>query len=909
MIAPIIACRKLVGREVDLAHLLERRRRASRADGGIVTIAGDAGIGKSRLVAEFRTALRGMRVRVAVAHCRQFAEQPYAPLLDLLRQLGSSHAPLEAASSRDELFGRIVEAFVTVGQNRCVVAIVEDVHWADRATIELLAALGRAAASERVLVVATYRTDALTQAPALHAAIARLGSADYASRINLRALEAGDVRALIDGALGAIPLSADVRATVASLCEGNPFFTEELLKSALERCEGPGEPALPATISAAVMERLAPLSGDDYDVLAQAAVVGRRFTIAALEATLTLAPDRIRHALRLARDLRVIAEDDGDELRFRHALTRETILEGFLTAQRIELHRRVAVYLEGLPDAARSVQGLAYHWWAANDATKAAHYGALAGDESMRVFAYEEAVRFFRYAAQFTERASPLGADLRAKIGHAYALCGERSQGLRFMTEAADLHQLLGDLEREAECRITCAAFSYDLRIAEAAQPLSDIGQRLEKAGLAAALRRVELTRAEILSAQGAFADAREILERLKEPPASSPLLERMPYFAARARLLAQEADIDGYIANAKTVLDMIGDELAWLRAIVLNNATNVTIELGYLAHARVFLGEAEQLATDHKLRVQMAFALGYRARIQYLSGNLSAAKATVAQGLAIATDHRNARLGIVAQGTLIALLRGDDELLALCSDGDLVSGDEVPVMVAFARTERLRSAGRPDEARRALRAVFDRESHRSVPFEIPLAVARFGSMRDVDVVWCALEGRAGAGRDLALDAMRYLFEAIVLERRADARAPARAIEAADAFAAIGYPLWRADALRVAGRAQEAVAVYRSIGAVARLRDVAGSGLLDPAPVPSAATVTGTLTPREREVAKRVRAGASNAEIAAALGVSVKGVEKHLGAIYRKLNIVSRAKLIVHLKGATPEGQGAVPGG
>lgn len=97
MIAQAVVSRELIGREAELAHLHERRRGASRAHGGLVLVAGEAGLGKSRLLAEFRTALAGLRVRAVVSHCRQFAQRPYGPILDALAQLDPARARLEPA--------------------------------------------------------------------------------------------------------------------------------------------------------------------------------------------------------------------------------------------------------------------------------------------------------------------------------------------------------------------------------------------------------------------------------------------------------------------------------------------------------------------------------------------------------------------------------------------------------------------------------------------------------------------------------------------------------------------------------------------------------------------------------------------------------------------------------------------
>jgi predicted ATPase len=164
VIAQAVVCRELIGRDAELAHLHERRREASRAHGGLVLVAGEAGVGKSRLLAEFRASLAGARVRAVASHCRQYAQRPYGPILDALEQLDPARGHLQPAQSRGERFERIVNAFLAAAQRRCVIALIEDIHWTDAASIEQLAALAATAASERLLLVASYRPEASADA-------------------------------------------------------------------------------------------------------------------------------------------------------------------------------------------------------------------------------------------------------------------------------------------------------------------------------------------------------------------------------------------------------------------------------------------------------------------------------------------------------------------------------------------------------------------------------------------------------------------------------------------------------------------------------------------------------------------------------------------------------------------------
>jgi predicted ATPase len=178
--------------------------------------------------------------------------------------------------------------------------------------------------------------------------IARLESLHGASRISLQPLTGHELRQVIDNALvEPASLPTETLAAVAQLSDGNPLFAEELLKNALEpRPAGSSAAGLPTSIRAAVLERLEPLSAAEFEILAQAAVIGRRFSAAVLEATLDAPREEVRRTLARARTLQLIVEESSDDFRFRHALTREAIYESFLGIQRRELHRRIALHLE-----------------------------------------------------------------------------------------------------------------------------------------------------------------------------------------------------------------------------------------------------------------------------------------------------------------------------------------------------------------------------------------------------------------------------------------------------------------------------------------------------------------------------------------------------------------------------------
>ncbi|HYL27911.1 MAG TPA: ATP-binding protein, partial [Candidatus Nitrosotalea sp.] len=141
-----------------MSHLLQRRREASAGRGGLVLVSGDAGSGKSRLLAEFRDNLDSARLHVAVAQCSESPGRPYSAVLDAISLLSGTPPPIGPAPSRVEQFSQIQRQIRTLAQRRTLVMLIEDVHWAGSDTLELLEAIVSNAGAMRLLVVATQRT-------------------------------------------------------------------------------------------------------------------------------------------------------------------------------------------------------------------------------------------------------------------------------------------------------------------------------------------------------------------------------------------------------------------------------------------------------------------------------------------------------------------------------------------------------------------------------------------------------------------------------------------------------------------------------------------------------------------------------------------------------------------------------
>jgi predicted ATPase len=428
-----VASPTFVGRLEELELLEAARRRAADADPAVVLVGGEAGVGKTRLVAELtaRCAIDGTRVLVGGCVPVGDGALPYAPIVEALRVLladlgvgavrelvGPSWPelarllPALGASDRSgqseqaaqaRLFELLLGLLRRVGEQAPLVLVVEDLHWADRSTRDLLAFLVRNLRRERILVVVTYRNDEPGQ-QRLGPYLAELDRGGPVQRLELPRLDETETGAQLVGILGAAP-AADLVEAVFARSEGNPFFNEELL--AMVRA---GSGVLPATLRDLLGGRVQALPERAQQVLEVVAVAGRRVAHRLLAAVAGLSDAQLDQALRaaVANQLLVTAPDE-DGYQVRHALLREVIDANLLPGERARLHADLAQALTERPEladgpAAMAAAEVAAHWDAAGQPTRALPARVQAGLAAERGHAFPEAQRHYDRALELWDQ-------------------------------------------------------------------------------------------------------------------------------------------------------------------------------------------------------------------------------------------------------------------------------------------------------------------------------------------------------------------------------------------------------------------------------------------------------------------------------------------------------------------------
>ena len=377
-----IVCPTIVGRDEEWSRLIAALDGVEDGHGGLICVMGEAGIGKSRLVTELCTTVRERGVSVLMGRAVDTGTPvPFRPLFEALsghfRRAGASdHPGLEPIratlaqlvpewrrpgeeiyrASPMELGEAILRLLSGIADSHGCVLVLEDLHWADPDTAAVLEYIGDNIGSVPVLCVATLRPDATT--PALRV-VRELASRRNATILELRRLTATDLAAMTQLCLGTATLPDDIEALVRRFSDGLPFLVEELLSSAVSagslsfgregwHLEGGGAPVIPDRFTELIRRRLGLLTEDAARALTAAAVLGPRFDAGLLPIITGLSMETTTQALRdgIAAQLLVADPADARTFGFRHALTRDSLLDQLLPFERVEVSGRALAALE-----------------------------------------------------------------------------------------------------------------------------------------------------------------------------------------------------------------------------------------------------------------------------------------------------------------------------------------------------------------------------------------------------------------------------------------------------------------------------------------------------------------------------------------------------------------------------------
>lgn len=883
--------------------MLELLRRADDGRGSMVLVGGEAGIGKTRFLAELRARAEGA-ARVLSGSCLEYARTPFGPFLDVLRELDPAALPylkVDGGKTKRQQFAEIADQLGSAAQGQTLVVMIEDLHWADQATLEQLQYLAPKLDATRLLLAVTYRVDEM-QTGAACDVLGKLLRAPHVSGLTLGPLSATETRALIHAQLRTLesPALATI-ARITALAEGNPLFVEELLRSAIGRAAEPAGDDLPPTLRDLVLARTRLLSEQDQRVLATAAALGREFDAEFLAAAAGRAVDEVRDTLRRAREARLVVERRGAIVAyaFRHALIREALYSELLLEEARELHVAVATQLEARHP--ERVGELAYHTWAAGDAEKSIIYNVAAGDRAAAMYAFEDAVLLYERAIELCAEPSLPRARTREKIARALFEAGRSKQAVIYSEASRADYERCGDLRSAAylchdlakHCFAACDRTGCLNALAHAGGLLRRIPAGAENAELLA-----------LLSHQtGRLGDLEGAWQFLDEATRCGDVASGAAAVAfnhARGLANCMAGDADQAVADIQRALSL-------RRPAPCEPGLNLALvaaEFGEDELAERMQRAALSEARERRNRGNELYAIGLCAELAEQQARFDDAVRYLEEALPLREfvdfpGFMFAKLAGVAQRLATRMLRPElgayFDAEQMLESSFACGGSEFISEIASAIVERYVHEGRSDEAAGLL--------HRAIP-ALGLGIARtkllvlapsYAADDDLPAARASLAAWARPNNPLG-QARLAAFDAGVAARRGDwVTAQPAALGAAEAFARLGRPYERARALELGGDGAGAYAAYVAMGDrrdAARLR----AGALG---VNRRGRAKHELTAREREVGELVAAGRSNRAVAESLVISERTVEKHVEAILGKLGIRSRTELAARYREET----------
>jgi DNA-binding CsgD family transcriptional regulator/tetratricopeptide (TPR) repeat protein len=576
-----------VGRGRELGQLERALVATLGGSGATVLVAGDAGIGKTRLAAEVATRARGAGFEVLLGRSIDLVgtELPYQPFVEALRPLGAlPQVDGQTTGSRLRVFEQTLALLSERAATAPMLLVLEDLHWADTSTLDLVVFLAHNLDDRRILLLATYRSDEPPSAERVRRLADGVRRSGSALVLQLGPLDREEVTALLAAQAGAPPPAA-LTAAIAARSEGNPFFAEELLAAGGRAGE------LPQRLRDLLLQRVARLDRPTQGLLRLAAAAGRDVGYPLLRAVAAIPEDDLRESLRQAVERGVLVADRATgSFRFRHALLAEAVDATILPGEREELHARLAEELAR--DGATAAAELAPHWAAAGRTKEALIASVEAARQAEAVVGLAEALAHLEVAlalwpavpdaaelvrADLAELCS-WAAELASQTGAAPRAVQLAQQAIELVEEhdplrAARLYDRLGRyLHESGRTDAALSAFEHVVGLVPAAPPSAERAHAL--AALGQGLMLAWRFEESLVVSEQALALARAVGADAVELRALVDLGRDLAYLGRADEGLTQ-------LRGALALAEASGDPPALLQAFV--SLTDVTMMLGRL--------------------------------------------------------------------------------------------------------------------------------------------------------------------------------------------------------------------------------------------------------------------------------------------------------------------------------------
>ncbi|MGH2517627.1 MAG: ATP-binding protein, partial [Ktedonobacterales bacterium] len=641
----------LVARDGEMSQALAAADMVMSGSGRLVLLTGEPGIGKTRLAQEMTLAVRNRGFLVATGRCYEpeqaVAYYPFLEALaiaaeaaptavraalpqrwpDVLRLIPGGRpdavgalAPERSVGGGQEEQQRLywaVTGFVrALAEQRPVALLLDDLHWADSASLALLQHLARHTRASRVLLLGTYRDMEISRQHPLEGALRSLIREQLLERIPVRRLSLAGTAALVAATFGWSEAPPELAPLLHQRTDGNPFFTQEVLHALVERgdvFEQGGhwkrraleEISVPESVRSAIGERAARLSPPAQEILHEASVLGQSFAFADLLSMSGHTEAELEPALEEATAAGLLRETAGDTYAFNHALTQQALAVEVPARRRRRLHRLAAEALERLPerDRQRRVAEISWHFLEADDAERALPYILRSGDAAEEVFAHSEAERHFTLALDLARELSDRERTALAleKRGAIQCILAHYDTALGSLDAALDTYRQLGDDEGMGRVTTLLGQVHSDRGTpTEGIERMQPLLAGLETSQVSPrVLAAVHDALAQLLSMNGRYADqlaSSEHAAGLARTAGDARVLARVQMRRGNAlRMLGRMEEARVQLEEVIRLAESAGDTR--LLAYTLENVSVVYLLRGELATATRYVERALRLA------------------------------------------------------------------------------------------------------------------------------------------------------------------------------------------------------------------------------------------------------------------------------------------------------------------------
>ena len=870
---------RLLERDAPLAAL-ERLRVEAATEGRLVFLEGEAGVGKTSLLRAFRESTGG-EARALLGACDPLSTpRPLGPLVDVADELDPAFRQLlDEGAPRNAVLQGLLRALRAAPGD--LILLLDDLHWADEATLDALRFVGRRVETTRALVVGTYRGDEVGRQHPLRVVVGDLATSPAVRRIQLEPLSMRAVGELVHG-------TAIDPFELHRLTGGNPFYVTEVIAGA--------PPNIPATVRDAVLARAARLSPRGRATLEAAAVIGptvdaRLLTQVADEPD---ADDALANGLLHA---------DERRYAFRHELARQAILEATDPGRRVALNARVLAALDARPERQRDAAVLAHHADEAGDGSAVLQYARLAARDAEAAGAHRQAAaqlaRALRYADGLGDAAR---AQLLLDAGREHTTIGHIDRALELFAESAALWRRLGDVHHEVRTLANLtrsylsAARNADAeasaaRALELVQPLADGADKVEALTSYAYLRMLDRDNAAAIDL------GRQAIEMGGDDPEALIAVVTAWNTVGSARILT--GDLAG-IADLETSLRLsLEHGLDRQAASAYAVCASALGEVYRFRDAERWFEDGLRYTTERDLDANRAYLEAWSALSDVHRGRWPRAGA-----LALSVIEGPTRGTIAGIMALLALgrlraRRGDPDAWEALDEALLLADRTGSLQrvgpVRAARAEAAWLAGDVDRAATEAAAAFDLARAKAHPWHVG------------ELGWWLRKG----GRDPGT--LDPVAEPWRLQHDGESRAAAAAWEALECPFEAARALLESDDVADVREAHERFDDLGARPAAAlagkRLREL-GARVIPRGKRPSTLANPAGLTTREMEVLALVASGLPTQSIAARLYLSPRTVDHHVSAVLGKLGVARRGEAAAaaeRLGIATQIGQSAGP--